>query len=221
LKTPLLALTICALCLASLSAAPLFTECPATGLNTGCQFLLTIGPGGTVSVAMDPNAPNNQPYDASEDALIGVLNNSTRTITSLPLSSNASANGGIFGFDGDGPCTQTPHSASCPPNNAFPGDTSSNGFPGDPTGYGGPGVTFTGIAPGNQSGTVKFAGIAPGGTAWFGLEEALSSASQIIPGTPGGTGGGTGGGVPEPASIAFFGTGMSLLGLMTWRRNRS
>jgi PEP-CTERM motif len=209
-------MTVCALFLSSMSAAPLFTQCPPTGVNTGCQFLITIGPGGTANVAMDPNPPNNQPYDASEDALVGLVNNSNMTIASLPLSSSVSANGGIFAFDGDGPCTQTPHAASCPPNNAFPGDTSSNGFPGDPTGYGGPGVTFSGIAGNHQSGTVNFTGgVRPGGTVWFGLEDAISSASQIIPGTPGGTV------VPEPASMACFSFGMSLLGLLAWRRKRA
>lgn len=215
MKKLIFALTLCVFSLATLNAAA-FTQCPPTGLNTGCQFLITIGFGGAVTVAMDPDAPNNGPYDGDDDVLVGVINMSTATITSLPLSSTVHAEGGIFAFDGDGPCTQTPHPASCPPNNAFPGDTSSNGFPEDPTGYGGPGVTFSNIAANHQSGTVNFtAGLAPGRSAWFGLEEALTSAADITPGTPSTSA------VPEPGSLLCMGGGIGLLGVMAWRRNRS
>jgi hypothetical protein len=214
LKKFLLMLAIFALGSGILGAAPLFTQCPPTGLNTGCQFLITIGPGGTVSIAMDPLFPNNGPYDGDDDTLVGVFNNSSLTITSIPLSSTANQDGGIFAFDGDGPCTQTPHPAGCPPNNAFPGDTSSNGFPGDPTGYGGPGVTFSGIAANHRSGIVNFnPGITPGGSAWFGLEEALTLAGDITPGPPNG--------VPEPTSLICVMSGIGLLGLVRWRRRHT
>jgi hypothetical protein len=180
----------------TLSAAPMFTQCPATGVNTGCEFLITINSDGTVTVAGDTNSPNNGPYDGSEDTLVGVLNNSRNIITSIPLTSSTT----IFGFDGDGPCTQTIAPASCP---------SSAGFPGDSTGYGGPGVTFSAISADKTSGTVNFTGIAPGGIAWFSLEEALT-VSQINPGTP--NGGPTG--MPEPASMLTLAGGLGVLGLL-------
>jgi hypothetical protein len=182
----------------SAQAAALFTQCPPVGVNTGCQFLITINATGIPTVAMDPNVPNNGPYDGSDDTLIGVLNNSSRTITSLPLSSSTN----IFAFDGDGACTQTPGPANCGP---------------DPSGYGSPNATFTAINVGATAGTVLFpAGLAPGGSTWFDLEDALASSTQITPGTPGGTGGGT---VPEPASMTLLGGGAAfLLVVARWRK---
>src|SRR5438067_10555585 len=114
-------------------AAALFTQCPPTGVNTGCEFLITINANGTISVAQDPTPPNNGPYDQAEDTLVGIVNNSAQVVNSLPLSSNTD----IYGFDGDGPCTQTPRPASCPTNGSAFG----------PTGYEGPNVTFSNINP--------------------------------------------------------------------------
>ena len=189
----------------TLSASPLFTQCPPTGDNTGCQFLITIGAGGAVTVAADPTAPNNAPYDGSDDTLVGIQNNSNLAISSLPLSSTLA----IFGFEGDGPCAAAPAPASCP---------SSAGF--DPTGYGGPGVTYSGINGAQTSGIVNFAGgLQPGQSAWFGLEESLQ-VSDIVSGPPSTTppGGGTPG-VPEPATIALMGSGIAALVLGTRRRS--
>src|SRR5665213_4563429 len=50
------------------------TVCPTTvSTNTDCGFIITIGPGGSISGAAVPNA---NPYDGSDDALVGVVNNS-------------------------------------------------------------------------------------------------------------------------------------------------
>jgi hypothetical protein len=170
------------------------------GVNTGCQFLITIGANNAVTVAADTAAPNNGPYDSVEDTLVGVLNGSNVVVTSLPLSSNTD----IFGFDGDGPCTQGTHPASCPASGKFSPDTS---------GYAGPGVTFSGISGNAFSGTVNFTGgLAPGQSRWFALEEALT-VSQITPGTPN-----TGGAVPEPATLLMLGGGLVALPLFSRRR---
>ncbi len=148
-----------ALIASTASAAPLFTECPATGNNTGCEFLITINPGGGLSIAQDTTAPNNGPYDGIDDTLVGVVNNSGGPVSSFALSSTLT----IYGFENDGPCTETPGPTGCgaSPNN-----------------YGGPGVTFSGINAAKTSGTINFGpALANGGTAWFGLEEALSITS--------------------------------------------
>lgn len=201
------ALAVFLLCAVGVSASPLFPQCPAVGVNTGCQFLIQINADGTVSVLQDTAPPNNGPYDGVEDTLVGVQNNSTNVVTSLPLTSTAT----IFGFDGDGPCTQSPRPAICP---------ASGRFPGDPTGYGGPGVSFSGINSAKTSGVVNFAnGIAPGGSAWFGLEERLT-ASQITPGPPSGTPGPQLVGVPEPITFLLLGTGLSVLGIGRLYRRR-
>ena len=139
-------------------AQPLFPQCPPTGENTGCHFLITVGRGGKVTIEEDTNPPNNGPYDGVEDTLVGIVNNSGCPLGSLPLSSPTD----IFGFDGDGPCDVNPSAGNC----------SS-----DPSGYGGPGVFFENISPDQTSGTVRFKPpLANGQSTWFGLEEALTVA---------------------------------------------
>ena len=150
-----------ALVASTASAVPLFPQCPATGVNTGCQFLITINPGGVLSVTEDTTAPNNGPYDASEDTLVGVVNNSGAPVTSFSLNSTTD----IFGFDADGPCTQVPGPVNC----------SS-----DPSGYGGPGVFFSGINGTATFGTIGFTpALANGASTWFALEGALT-VTQIL-----------------------------------------
>lgn len=73
-----------------------FSQCPHIDEDLGCQFLITINEGGAVSVAEAPVGP----YDGEDDTLVGIQNNSSKTITSIPLSATES----IFGFDGDGMC---------------------------------------------------------------------------------------------------------------------
>lgn len=181
---------------ASAVPGPLFPQCPAVGANTGCQLLITINPGGGFTVAADPNAPNNGPYDGVEDTLVGVVNNSGVPVSSLAISSNTD----IFGFDGDGPCTVTPN----------PGNCNSS----DPNGYGGPGVTFSNITNNNQTGVINFTpALANNGTAWFGLEEALT-ASSIVPAVTA---------VPAPtlSPWAMIFLGIALLGGLVLRRRRA
>jgi hypothetical protein len=184
----LLTLAVGLFAMTFIASAATLTQCPPTGLNTGgCRLLVTItgaSAGATTSftVTTTTNAPDNQPYDNSEDTLIGVMNSSGASVSTLPLSSTLS----IFGFDADGPCGQSPGPTNCNP--------AALAF-----GYGGPGVTFTGINGATTSGTVNFTpALADGATAWFGLEEAIT-APQI------------GGSVPEPASLALIGTGLCTL----------
>ena len=172
----LLTLAVGLFALTCMASAATLTECPPTGLNTGgCRLLITItGASGGASTAFTvtttTNGPDNQPYDNAEDTLIGVLNSSGITVNTVALSSTLD----IFGFDGDGPCAFG--ATGCNPAAAA-------------FGYGGPGVTFTGINALATAGTVNFTpGLANGGTAWFGLEEAITAPNI------------QGGGAPEPAS---------------------
>ena len=105
-------------------------------------------------------AGNGNPYDGTEDTLIGVQNSSGATLNSIPLSGT-----NIFGFDGDGPCNTIYHS----PAYAW---CATAGF----TGYEGPDNTFS--FDGSNSGTVNFTtGIADGGSTWFALEGTPQSIS--------------------------------------------
>jgi PEP-CTERM motif len=191
----LLTLAVGLFALTCMASAATLTQCPPTGLNTGgCRLLITItgasgGATTTFNVTTTTNSPDDQPYDGVEDTLIGVLNSSGATVSTLHLSSTLD----IFGFDGDGPCTQTPGPRNC--NVA------------DATGYGGPGVTFSGINALATAGTVNFGpALANNGTAWFGLEEAVTAPNI------------QGGGTPEPASLVLMGTGICALFFVRRRR---
>jgi Peptidase_C39 like family len=145
------------------SQNPPFTQAPPIGQDTSAAILLVIDPDGTLRVKTDPS---QGPFDGIEDTLFGVQNNSAKTILAIPIKSSMA----IFGFDGDGFDTVDPHPA---------------GAPFGPTGYEGPGVSFTGINADQTSGIVNFAGgIPPGGSAYFGLELAISTLCPPISGVP-------------------------------------
>ncbi len=128
--------------------------CPQIGTltNTGCNTLITFNPDGSISTTI----PNPIPFDGIEDNLVGILNNSSLTISSINLTGN-----NIFGFDGDG--------------------LSSYGLSFGPSGYEGPNNTFTIVDANN--GTVNFTTpLAPGQNAYFALEEAPTLSLVVSPG---------------------------------------
>lgn len=163
------ALTLAALFTGSLVQAAniSFPECPAAGNDTtGCELLITVtavSGGSATAFTVSTSSPDLGPYDGADDTLVGILNNSGSTLTSIALSSSTD----IFGFDGDGVCTYI----------ACPGGS-------DPSTYGPASVSYTGINSTDTSGTVNFSpGIASGGSAFFSLEEALT-ATQIVSAAP-------------------------------------
>jgi hypothetical protein len=95
-----LLVVVAAVCVAwlapSSASAALYSQCPPVFHDTGCQFLVTVTSGGE-TIAEDPS---QGPYEASDDALVGVQNNSSTPITSIHLS----AEDELFGFDEDGIC---------------------------------------------------------------------------------------------------------------------
>src|SRR5215831_687599 len=127
--------------------------------NEGCTILITLNADGSIVTTFPNPSPS---YDNGlDDNLIGVVNNTSKTITAIQLTS---ATVPIFGLEDDGVC-------------GLPGWTFSPLGPNpncaiatDPHGYGPAGINFTIFN--NFSGIVNFGngGIVPGGNAFFSLE---------------------------------------------------
>lgn len=178
-RAVLLAVTVLGLCAfaASNASAALFPQCPPVGNNQGCSQLIVVNHNGSVVVQADPAAPPSG-YDGVEDTLVGLQNNSSRSVASINLASPGAT---IFAFDDDGLCNAPnwPSAPAVTPANC-PGP---QGF--GPTGYEGPNTTFTNISPNFLTGTVNFTSpVPPGGSAYWGLEEALQP-GQLLSGAGG------------------------------------
>jgi len=150
---------------AAASPTPPFNQCPAIGISPSCAILIELTDGAT-NILGDATVP---PYDAIEDTLVGVQNNSTATVTRVTLTDTRAPLGiPIFAFDGDGICSGLfiPAPPACPV--------------GESTGYAGVGTSFENISPDFRSGDVVFSpALAPGGSAYFSLEDVLDSGSII------------------------------------------
>ena len=155
-------LVVCAaviLCAAQAMADQCTPALPV-GSATGCGVLITVtsvnGSGNATAFNLTALG-NGNPYDGVEDTLVGIQNSSRGVLDAISLTGTS----GLFGLDGDGPCTF--NSADC--------------F--GPTGYEGPNNTFT--ITDSDHGTVAFTkGLAPGNGSWFALE----GTPQQISGTP-------------------------------------
>lgn len=97
---------LCGGTFASASAtAAQFPQCPAVGTDTGCQYLITIGPLGD-SLATDAsqssyadNLVATHETGPATDALVGVQNDTSAPVASLNITGPIT-----FEFDGDGIC---------------------------------------------------------------------------------------------------------------------
>ena len=181
-----------------------FTECPAVAYDTSCGILIDITDSG-VQILQDPS---QGPYDNDDDTLVGVLNDSSTPIGSLPLAGTQD----IFGFDGDGLCTWAANGISPAAHDGFVGDqycTPAQLAGTNPQDYQGPDNTFSGIGPNNTSGTVDFdTPLAPGQSTYFSLENVLTTFKSTFAGAPTGSVGVEGGyyEVASDGGIFAFGT---------------
>ena len=82
---------------------------PAVGDNTSCRILIVITANGIAAFA-DPAQATT--YDGDDDTLVGVVDQ--RPGPAVQFIDLASPTKPIFGFDGDGLCTQTPSPAPVP-----------------------------------------------------------------------------------------------------------
>jgi hypothetical protein len=162
---------------------------------TGCNAVITIHADRSATVTVtDPN-----PYEFSEDFLIGVVNNSSSSVPGITLSGT-----GIFALDSDGICTFTfVGSGYCTPSRVAGTD---------PQDYYGPNTTFAITSVNN--GTVNFTTpIAAGGSAYFSLD-GLPSASRVAdpatPGTPAAAG------TPALSVWAMLALASMLVGFALW-----
>jgi uncharacterized repeat protein (TIGR01451 family) len=128
--------------------------------NEGCTILITLNANGSIATTFPNPVPS---YDNGlDDNLIGVINNTSKTITALQLTS---ATVPIFGLEDDGVCGGPPGWTFSPL-----GPNPNCAIATDPHHYGPAGINYT-IFNAN-SGIVNFGngGIAPGGNAFFSLE---------------------------------------------------
>ena len=88
---------VCAAAVAPSTASAAFTQCPAVDKDTSCQFLVTVTDAET-TVESDPG---QGPYEGADDALIGIQNNSSKPISSIPFTAEVE----LFGFENDGICS--------------------------------------------------------------------------------------------------------------------
>jgi len=144
-----------------------FNECPAIGSAPTCQILYIFNSNGSITSVVDPNVG---PYDGSEDTLIGVLNLSGVTQTSLTISGVGATGLPIFSFDGDGICTYAPFTGSSYCSGTY--------YQTDPGDYAGPQNTFTNISADQKTGTITFTGgLTNNSYTYFSLEDAFNAST--------------------------------------------
>ena len=207
---------------ATVGPAPLFTQCPPVGADFGCQFLITVSNSGN-TVQSDPN---QGPYENAEDSLIGVVNNSSKPISHIPLSVPGSD---LFNFEGDGICNPgvgpaapgcvDPGGGTCGAGGTSficsfpkpPGQPAGYTEPGAPTGntqngYEGPTTWYSNVSATDTSkGVVNFSpALQPGQSTYFSLEEPPTSTTIGVGSSP--TGGATSPPKVGTSTATFSGT---------------
>ena len=159
------------------------TPAGSVGLDTtgSCGLIITITgtSGNLVATLTGGGTANNNPYDVSDDILVGIQNNSSVAVGTIVLSAPLLVGGdNPFQFDGDGPCDPVYHSPVYPwcPVGYPVSSTDPN-----PVGYAGPDNTFVGISPDFTTGKILFTTPLPanGGSTWFALDSTPTNVVAI------------------------------------------
>ena len=82
------------------NACPVITDTKGFGASD-CNVLLTINADGSVSAT---NPAGTTTYDGSDDAMIGIMNNTSTTLNHFLILGSSSFGGSFGGMDGDGIC---------------------------------------------------------------------------------------------------------------------
>jgi hypothetical protein len=145
---------------------PLFTECPAVGLQTGCGVLITVLRNGATTVVTDPSQPG---LNGGLDTMVAVVNKTTAVVPQISLGGVPLGHKPVtqpFGFDWDGPCTVTP--SYCTHTGEF-----------GPTGYEGPDTSFTYGDNGTEGSVIFTGGLLPGHSRFFALDQSPFAVTGI------------------------------------------
>jgi hypothetical protein len=195
-----------------LLAGPItFPECPAVGLDAGCELLITVTAtnGSGVATAFNVSTSITDPgsYDGGGDGtLIGVLNSAAGGVNSLSF---AIAPGtGSLTFDLHGACAATggvpryspaPLAAQCLHGQYWTTDAMD---------YASANVTFPSLNQNDRADLIVSFGspLGPGQSAWFSLPGALTAGEFSTV-------------TPEPNGLVLIGTGLSGLYFRRWRKS--
>jgi hypothetical protein len=162
-----------------------------------CNVVITLtGTGQTIQVV------NANPFDGSDETLVGFVNNSAAPVSQLTINGS-----GIAFWEGDGICVFAAGglagSTFTSGSSAYCTTAQLQGS--DPSDYYGPNMTFSNYGSGNAV-TINFSPAIPvGGSTFFSLEQAPSSALTVTPVSgPAGT--------PAPSSLYLAAIGAAALG---------